>query len=67
MEIWMRSIARAGGVEMPASARILGTPVRRRTPALRRALARGLRRAGGYLLTAGDRVCSEANAATGRC
>lgn len=66
MNIWIRSIARAGGVEMPASARVL-EPSGKRTPTLRPALARGLRRLGGHLVRAGDRVCGEANAATGRC
>ncbi len=66
MEIWIRSIARAGGVEMPASARVLEQHDRR-PPSLRPALARGLKSLGGYLLRAGDRVCGEANAAIGRC
>ncbi|MDH3411854.1 MAG: hypothetical protein OEM98_05145 [Gammaproteobacteria bacterium] len=66
MEIWIRSIARAGGVEMPASARVL-EPQSRRPPSLRPALARGLKSLGGYLLRAGDQVCGEANAAIGRC
>ena len=70
MEIWIQSIARAGGVEMPVSARVLGPPVRRHSKGLRAALARGLRNAGTYLLKAGDRVRAEpgkANAAIGRC
>ncbi len=66
-EIWIRSIARAGGVEMPASARVLEPRGKRASPGLRRRLARGLRRAGTYLVKAGDRVCSDANAAMGRC
>lgn len=66
IEIWIRSMARAGGVEMPASARVLETRGRR-SPSFRPALARGLKRVGGYLLKAGDRVCGEADAAIGRC
>ena len=67
MEIWIRSIARAGGVEMPASARVLEPGARRRSLGLRPALARALRRAGASLVRAGDRVCGETNAALGRC
>ena len=67
MEIWIRSIARAGGVEMPAAAQVLEPRKDRPSPGLRRTLARGLRRTGAYLMRAGDRVCSEANAALGRC
>ncbi len=67
MEIWIRSIARAGGVEMPAAARVLEPRSNRRAGGLRRTLARSLRRAGASLVRAGDRVCSEANAALGRC
>ena len=67
MEIWIQSIARAGGVEMPAAARVIQPRSERPSAGLRRTLARGLRRAGAYLTRAGDRVCSEANAALGRC
>ncbi len=67
MEIWIRSIARAGGVEMPASARVFEPRGQRRSPGFRPALARGLRRAGASLVRAGDRVCSEVDAALGRC
>lgn len=67
MEIWIRSMARAGGVEMPASARVLEPRGNRSPQGLRPAVARGLRRAGAYLVRASDRVCGEANAAVGRC
>lgn len=67
MEIWIRSIARAGGVEMPASARVLEPRGNRRSRILRPALARGLKRAGAYLVRTGDRLCGEANTAMGRC
>ena len=67
MDIWIRSIARAGGVEMPASARVLQPRDVRQSGSLRPALARGLRRAGGYLLRAGDLLGREARAAEGRC
>jgi hypothetical protein len=63
MEIWIRSIARAGGVEIPASVRVIGPGVRRPSPRVRASLARGLRSAGTYLLQAGDRVCGEAGGA----
>lgn len=69
MEIWIRSIARAGGVEMPASARVLEPRRKRQRPSrvLRPALARGLRGVGAYLVRAGDRLCGESDAAMGRC
>lgn len=68
MEIWIRSIARAGGVETPDSARILGARDEPRPSAApRQALARALRRAGAYLVRTGDRICGEASAAVGRC
>lgn len=67
MDIWIRSIARAGGVEMPAAARVLEPRSDRPAGGLRRALAGALRRAGAYLVRAGDRVSSEADPALGRC
>lgn len=70
IEIWIQSIARAGGVEMPASARVLEPRLQQRPSGLRASLARALRSAGTYLLRAGDRVGVEpgrANAAVGRC
>lgn len=67
MNIWIRSIARAGGVEMPASARVLEPRQRGNSPGLRPALAKALRRIGASLVKAADRVCGDANAAVGRC
>ena len=67
MELWIRSIARAGGVEMPASARVLEPRKARGSRGLRPSLARGLRRAGAYLLRAGDLVGADARTAEGRC
>jgi hypothetical protein len=63
MEIWIKSIARAGGVEMPASARVIEPRSQRQSPELRATLARWLRSAGTYLLRAGDRVYGEPSGA----
>ena len=67
MELWIRSIARAGGVEMPASARVLEPRSAREPRGLRPSLARGLKRAGTYLLRAGDLLGGNARTAEGRC
>ncbi len=67
MELWIRSIARAGGVEMPASARVLEPRDARKSAGLRFSLARGLKRAGAYLLRAGDLLGGNARTAEGRC
>lgn len=67
MNIWIRSIARAGGVEMPSSARVVETRAEQGAAGFRPALAKALRRVGALLMRTGDRVCGEANAAVGRC
>ena len=67
MELWIRSIARAGGVEMPASARVLEPRDSRKSGGLRFSLARGLRRIGASLLRAGDLLGGEVRTADGRC
>lgn len=66
MEIWIRSIARAGGVEMPASARVMPETRPRRRRA-RRALAKSLRSAGRALVGAAERLSPETGPALRRC
>lgn len=60
-EIWMRSIARAGGIEVPGSIRILQQPVRAARPALRARLAGRLRRLGLRLERMADVIARPAN------
>jgi len=61
MEIWIRSIARAGGVETPATARILDAAPRREAQTIRPALAALLKRLGRRLVRTGDLISQEAD------
>lgn len=56
MEIWIRSIARAGGVEMPASARVLQRQDSAPRPSVRGDLARFLRQTAERLVRMAERV-----------
>lgn len=56
MEIWIRSIARAGGVEMPASVRVLETGNGGTRPSLRGALSRLLRLTAARLAGLAQRI-----------
>lgn len=66
MEIWMRSIARAGGVEIPATVRILGEAPRGENRSIRPALAALLERLGRGLVRSGERIGQNADPAL-RC
>jgi hypothetical protein len=66
MEIWMRSIARAGGVETPATVRILDEAPRGKDRSTRTALAALLKRLGGALVRSGDLIGRDADTAL-RC
>ena len=61
MEIWMRSIARAGGVETPATVRILDEAPRREARTVRPALAALLKRLGRGLVRTGNLISQEAD------
>lgn len=56
MEIWIRSIARAGGVDMPASARILAPRLGTSGTSIRGDFARFLRRTAQRLSRAAERI-----------
>ena len=60
MEIWMRSIARAGGVEIPATVRILDEAPRKEDVGIRSAVAALLKRLGRGLVRTGDLIGRDA-------
>lgn len=66
MEIWIRSIARAGGVDMPASARVLEPRRGTSDTSMRGDLARFLRRTAQRLARAAERI-DRAPARTAPC
>ncbi len=66
MEIWIRSIARAGGVEIPATVRILDEAPRGEGRSIRPALAALLKRLGRGLVRTGDLIGQDADPAL-RC
>lgn len=66
MEIWIRSIARAGGVEMPAGARVVEARAETRKRWLKPLLATILRRLGHRRMNAGDRLWTETRPALRR-
>jgi hypothetical protein len=61
MEIWIRSIARAGGVETPATVRILDEAPRQEKQSVRPALAALLKRLGRGLVRTGNLISQEAD------
>jgi hypothetical protein len=56
MEIWIRSIARAGGVDMPASARVLEPRLGTSGTSKRGDVARFLRRTAQRLVRVAERI-----------
>jgi hypothetical protein len=77
MEIWLQSIARAGGVELPPGVRIMppATPKAPRRPGVGRRLSAaataaagaGLHRLGRTLERIGDRIAAGAQLAAAPC
>ncbi len=61
MEIWIRSIARAGGVETPATVRILDEAPRGESRSIRPALAALLKRLGRGMVRTGDLIGQDAD------
>ena len=54
VEIWIRSIARAGGIEVPASVRVLDPRARTPRASLRDGIARVLRHTGERLVNVSE-------------
>lgn len=67
MEIWIRSFARAGGVEMPASARVLERQDSAPRLSVRGDLARFLRQTAERLVRMAERVDPRAPNRTAPC